>query len=158
MERIVTPLNPAGFAVALSEFDLLRAFPTLVSRIRQGFPVGNFVPLSQSYIFRNHLSCPLHTAYVKAYLEEEVSLQRMSGPFTVQALQVAFRGLHFQTSPLGTVPKVGSPPGELRIIRDASFRGDAPLSVNDQINPDEQSTRWGKATDMARIVGTASFA
>jgi hypothetical protein len=63
-----------------------------------------------------------------------------------------FRGQHFQTAPLGAVEKVAGASGDLRIVRDASHRGDAPRSVNDQINPDEQTTRWG--TDMAEIVST----
>lgn len=81
---------------------------------------------------------------------------RMSGPFTKSELRAHFWNQHFQTAPLGVVPKAGEP-GSFRIIRDASFRGDAPCSVNDQIDPDEQTTRWGKALDMAEVVSEASL-
>jgi hypothetical protein len=156
MDRVITPLCAEGFDVLLAQFDLVRTFPTLSHRIRHGFPIGNFLPLRRTYAFENHFSNPEHGAYIHRYLLEEVDLGRMSGPFSEDNLRAQFRELHFQTAPLSAVPKVGNP-GELRIVRNASFQGSAPCSVNDQINPDEQSTRWGKASDMAEIVSHSLY-
>ena len=155
MNRIVTPMHFAGFDTLLTRYNLSNSFPTLVHRIRYGFPLGNFMPLLRTYVFRNHVFNPSDVDRPSQYLAEEVAVGRMSGPFTEGELRWYFGNQHFQTAPLGVVPKA-SEPGCFRIIRDASYKGDAPRSVNDQIDPDEQATRWGKALDMAEIVSGTS--
>jgi hypothetical protein len=102
--------------------------------------------------FQKPFSSPEHSDYILKYLLDEVELGRMSCPFSEEDLRVQFQHQHFQTAPLSAVPKVGGDPGELRIVRNASYQGNAPCSVNDQINPDEHLTCWGKAADMAEIV------
>ena len=115
MDRIVTPLLSAGFDALLTRFDLTASFPTLVHRICYGFPIGNFLPLSHTYIFKNHVTNTTDVNHALQYLAEEVAVGRMSGPFSESELQTHFRNQHFQTAPLGVVPKAGEP-GRFRII------------------------------------------
>jgi hypothetical protein len=147
------PYKPDVFAHFLEHFDLSTLYPTLIQRLHCGFPLGHFLPLDKSYVHRNHPSTLPHANAILAYLNNEVSLGRMSGPYTPHDLESVLGGQYFTSCPLGVVEKAGEP-GKIRITRDLSFKGTAPLSVNDQVDPDEQSTRWGKATDMADVVSS----
>ena len=155
MSRIITPYLPDRFEYFLARFDLSNCYPTLVHRLRNGFPIGNFSPLLATYIHPNHGSFREHEAEILEYILEEVSLGRMSGPFSAAELRREFGGEHFISSPLGAVDKAGEP-GKFRTIRDLSHKGKAPHSVNDEVNADEETTRWGKASDMAEIVSPYS--
>jgi hypothetical protein len=123
----------------------------LVHRLRNGFPIGNFSPLLDTYIHPNHGSFREHEPSILKYILEEVSLGHMSGPFSESELRREFGQQHVISSPLGAVDKAGEP-GKIRVIRDLSHRGKAPHSVNDEVNADEETTKWGKASDMAEVV------
>lgn len=155
-KRIVTPYLPDGYKFALTFFDLSARYPTLVRRLRNGFPIGNFSPLRQSWIHKNHNSARPVQQRIEKYILEEVGLGRMSGPFTPDELSREFDGEYFVSSPLGAVDKAGDP-GEIRITRDLSYKGSAPHSVNDEVNPDEEPTRWDKATVMSEVVSRLIF-
>jgi hypothetical protein len=75
----------------------------------------------------------------------------MSGPFSESELRHEFGQQHLISSPLGAVDKAGEPV-KIRIIRDLSHKGKAPHSVNDEVDTDKETTKWGKASDMAEIV------
>jgi hypothetical protein len=49
------------------------------------------------------------------------------------------------------VDKAGEP-GKLRIIRDLSFKGKAPFSVNDKIDKNAFTTKWGTAAMVIDLV------
>jgi hypothetical protein len=66
----------------------------------------------------------------------------MSGPFTWDELKKEVRG-NVIVSPLGAVDKAGEP-GKLRITCNLSFKVSAPFSVNDRIDIDASSTKWGR--------------
>ena len=74
----------------------------------------------------------------------------MSGPFTWDELKKEAHG-NIIVSPLGAVDKAGEP-GKLRIIRDLSFKGRAPFSVNDRINKNAFTTKWGTAAMVIDLV------
>jgi hypothetical protein len=74
----------------------------------------------------------------------------MSGPFTWDELKKEARG-NVIVSPLGAVDKAGEP-GKLRIIRDLSFKGRAPFSVNDKIDKNAFTTKWGTAASVIDLV------
>ena len=74
----------------------------------------------------------------------------MSGPFTWDKLKKEARG-NVIVSLLGAVDKAGEP-GKLRIICDLSFKGKAPFSVNDKINKNAFTTKWGTAAMMIDLV------
>jgi hypothetical protein len=74
----------------------------------------------------------------------------MSGPFTWDELKKEARG-NVIVSPLGTVDKAGEP-GKLRITCNLSFKGNAPFSVNDRIDKDAFSTKWGTAATIIDLV------
>ena len=74
----------------------------------------------------------------------------MSGPFTWDKLKKEARG-NVIVSPLGAVDKAGEP-GKLRITCNLSFKGSAPFSVNDRIDKDAFSTKWGTAATIIDLV------
>ena len=79
----------------------------------------------------------------------------MSGPFTWDELKKEAHG-NVIVSPLGAVDKAGEP-GKLRIIRDLSFKGRAPFSVNDKINKDAFTTKWGTAVMVIDLVRASYY-
>jgi hypothetical protein len=96
MDRVVTP-----FVDGYSKFNLSNSFPTLIHRLRHGFPIGRFLPLDRTYAFKNHVMDPLHVEYVHNYLLEEVALGRMSGPYSADELRQALSRPAFSDCPLG---------------------------------------------------------
>jgi hypothetical protein len=78
----------------------------------------------------------------------------MSGPFTWDELKKEARG-NVIVSPLGAVDKAGEP-GKLRITCNLSFKGNAPFSVNDRIDKDAFSTKWGTAAIIIDLVSLSS--
>jgi len=149
--RILTPYSADSYESFLAHFDISSRYPTLVHRLRNGFPIGNFSPLLDTYIHPNHGSFREHEPSILKYISEEVSLGHMSGPFSEFDLRREFGQQHVISSPLGAVDKAGEP-GKIRAIRDLSHKGKAPHSVNDEVNADEETTKWGKASDMAEVV------
>jgi hypothetical protein len=79
----------------------------------------------------------------------------MSGPFSWCELKKEARG-EVIVSPLGAVDKAGEP-GKLRIIRDLSFKGKAPFSVNDKIDPNSYLTKWSTAAMIIDLVSLFLF-
>jgi hypothetical protein len=99
----------------------------LVEQLQFGFPVGytaDQLPISD---IRNHAGATDHADYVTRYIEEEISLGVMAGPFASNPFN---RPLHI--SPLNTVPK--KDPTQRRVIADLSFPSG--MSVNDGIPKD----------------------
>src|ERR1700683_3320447 len=74
----------------------------------------------------------------------------MSGPFTWDKLKKEARG-NVIVSPLGVVDKAGEP-GKLCITHDLSFKGRAPFLVNDKIDKNAFTTKWGTAVMVIDLV------
>jgi len=151
----VTPLNPDGFDSLLHRYNLVSRYPNLSWNLRNGFPLGEFDYLPESYIHPNHTNSLEDTSQILKYIQDEVVEERMSGPFTWDQLKKEARG-NIIVSPLGAVDKAGEP-GKLRIIRDLSYKGNAPFSVNSKIDPDTYLTKWGTASWIIELVSIFFF-
>jgi hypothetical protein len=150
-EKIVTPLSADGFNTLLHHYNLMLQYPTLSLDLRNSFPLGEFdTYLSDSYNHPNHSNALPHTDRIASYIQDEVTGGRMSGPFTWDELKKEARG-NVIVSPLGAVDKAGEP-GKLRITCNLSFKGKAPFSVNDRIDKDAFSTKWGTAATIIDLV------
>jgi hypothetical protein len=149
--KIVTPLNADGFDTLLRRYNLTSRYPTLSSDLRNGFPLREFDKhLKNSYDHPNHSNALPHIDRIASYIQGEVAGGRMSGPFTWDELKGEARG-NVIVSPLGTVDKAGEP-GKLRITCNLSFKGNAPFSINDRIDKDAFSTKWGTAASIIDLV------
>jgi hypothetical protein len=144
--KIVTPLSADGFDTLLRHYDLLLRYPNLSWNLRNGFPLGEFTCLHESYNHLNHSNSNSVNDYILNYIQDEVTGGCMSGPFTWDQLKKEARG-EVIVSLLGAVDKAGEP-GKLRIICDLSFKGKAPFSVNNKINPNSYITKWTMAATM----------
>ena len=101
--------------------------PGLVDLLEFGFPldVQGDVPVPTSY--RNHKGARDFSNYISTYLDNEVSLHRLAGPFQSNPFSVPIH-----VSPLNTVPKDGN---ERRVIADLSWPHGT--SINDHISSTE---------------------
>jgi len=149
-QRVVTPYDPKAFNHFLKCFDLSEKYPDLVFNLQHGFPIGNIPPPTHTYIPKNHKSALDHIDVIHTYCQEEVSLGRMSGPFSADEVFNILGG-HFVSSPLGVVEKAGEP-GKLRVVRDLSFQNPDGYSVNGFLDSDDFPTEWGTAAQIADIV------
>lgn len=148
-DRIITPYRADIFESELRRFDLLHKYSSLPDKFRHGFPIGDFDFLQQTFTPKNHSSSIEHMDFVLKYVAEQVSLGRMTGPYT--QLQVeSILGSKFVSSPVSVVRDVGS--SKLRLVQNCSYRGERGVSVNDHINSDNFPTTWGTAAVVAEIV------
>ncbi|MEM6772491.1 MAG: reverse transcriptase domain-containing protein, partial [Bacteroidota bacterium] len=114
-----------------------------MSGIRYGFRLG-FHALPPKSATRNKKSAEGLPAIVEEYLNHEVTLGRVAGPFSFPPLP----DLHI--SSFGVIPKSGQP-GKWRLIIDLSaLEG---RSVNDGIDPDNFSLQYIKVDDVITMVG-----
>ncbi|CAD6948484.1 unnamed protein product, partial [Tilletia caries] len=98
----ITPLLPGGWREALRRTGLARRYPTLVSSISFGFDIG-ILPLHHTQTPPNHRTARDNPSAVQSIIQKEVAAGRYGGPFS---RDFVFSNLgHFQTSPLGLVPK-----------------------------------------------------
>ena len=146
--RIITPYRAEVFERRLRTLKLLHKHPHLPRRIRYGFPIGNFTPLKKTYAPRNHASHHLH--FVKEYINEQVSLGRMTGPYGMNTVKQILKS-DFMSSPLLVIGKSGSP-GKFRLVQDCSHKNKDGFSVNDFVNAEDFTTEWGNAAEVAQIV------
>jgi hypothetical protein len=150
----ITPLLAQEFERLLNYCSLDVKYPTLVNNIVHGFPIGPMPPISHTIIQKNHYKSEEDAALAEEYFREEVLLGRMFGPITILEAETLL-GSCFQTSPIGMVPKAGSP-GKFRVIRDLSFRGVADKAVNDWIDVDAP-THWVGFAEFAEYVSVAFY-
>lgn len=121
--------------------------------LEAGFAFGFKIPCSLTAappMVTNLRSALLHPTVVSEKIEKEVSLGRMSGPFTSVPLQ----GL--VVSPLGVLPK--KEPNKFRLIHHLSFPKGG--SVNDSIAPEECAvtyTSFDAAISWVRRYGQGSL-
>jgi hypothetical protein len=92
---------------------------------------------------KNKASAYEHPEIVDAYLQNEVSLGRVTGPFETPPLP----DLHI--SSFGVIPKSGQP-GKWRLILDLSSPHG--FNINDSIDPDQFSLQYIKFDDVVAMV------
>jgi hypothetical protein len=149
-----TPLRAEAFASALQHAHLTHRYPSLVHDIIHGFPIGLHMPnVSQNFLPPNHYKTVEEDQIIQAKLTNEVTLGRMSGPFSVSQAEHFFGG-PFRTAPLAIVPKPGLGPDPWRMVQNLSFRDHFGMSVNDFIDSDDFPTKWGTAQMMADWVSS----
>lgn len=154
-ERVITPYIADVFETTLRDCNLLDRYPLLPNNLRYGFPIGDFdVPL-QSFTPKNHPSGIAHMNFIQSYVDEQVSLGRMSGPYSKAQVENIL-GSPFVSSPLSVVDKAGAA-GKYRLVQNCSFRNAENVSVNDQIDSDNFPTRWGTAAEVAELVSPLYF-
>ena len=144
LHSISTPLNPDTWAVALSSHPD-RAFAQYICNgLRMGFKIGFQHGSSLRSTSANMLSANAHPGVVTDYIQKELSLGRMLGPF--QSTD-HLPPLHFNR--FGVIPK-GHNTGKWRLITDLSFPQGH--SVNDEINPSLCSLAYTTVDDIAAVV------
>lgn len=146
-DRIITPYDSTSFHSLLTQFQLISRYPNLVSKLEQGFPLGDFPPILSTYTPPNHPSVLAYHDVVSKYLLAEREKERMSGPYTRIQLEETL-GSPFRSSPVVIVLKQAKP----RMAINLSFKGRAGFAVNDMIDSDDFPTRWGGATEVENIV------
>jgi hypothetical protein len=150
--KIRTPYSADNFKIFLDNAGLLDRYPELCFKLTHGFSLGDLEPVLESYSPPNLPSAKFHADVIREYIAEELRLGHLTGPYTKEKLEETV-GL-FRSSPFQVAVKPGTDgkPDKYRICRHLSYKGSLGRSVNDDIDPKEYPTRWGKATDMAKIV------
>jgi hypothetical protein len=150
--KIITPYSANAFHVYLSKAHLLDRYPELCFKLTHGFPLGNITDISTSFTPGNLASALPHRLFIQRYISDELNFGRFSGPFTQKELEAKIGP--FRSSPIQVDVKPGEAGGQskLRCCRNLSFRGNLGFSINDDINSEEFPTRWGTATECAKIV------
>lgn len=147
LHKIVTPYNANAFETLLVKHNLADCYPFLVRNLRNGFPLGEFPDITEHVIFPIHRPSLQYMTQIDAYLAEEVSAGRMSGPFSREETTAILRG-PFQCSPI-VVDVQGE---KLRICRHLSKGDKSHSSTNSFIDTEKFPTRFGSAAEMAEIV------
>ncbi len=142
--RVVTPLIASQWQTALAHHPD-RAFVRYISKgLTEGFRTGHRRVYPLRSATSNMPSAFQHPEVIDDYLQTELSLGRMLGPFT-----------HSQIPPdthvnrMGLTPK-GHNTGKWRLITDLSYPRGA--SVNDGIDPPLCSLSYTSVDDIARRV------
>jgi hypothetical protein len=99
----------------------------------------------------NHDSALEHRDFIINYIRAELSARHYTGPFSPSRLQNLIG--HFRTSPLGVVPKAGSP-DEFRPIQDFPFpwNDQSRASVNSEIGSHDFPCKWGTFSEIVLLV------
>ena len=144
LHPISTPLRVDAWRAALEPHPdqaLARYITTgLTTGFRVGFKYGS--PLRSSTA--NMQSANLHPEVITAYLQKEISLGRMLGPFPSPD---GLPQLHINR--FGVIPK-GHQTGKWRLITDLSYPAGA--SVNDGIDPTICSLSYTTIDDIAHLL------
>ena len=144
LQAVVTPLETSSWVRALSSHPDQALVKYVSEGLREGFRIGfkRDSPLRSAR--SNMQSARLHPQIITDYLQKELSLGRMLGPFTAAEVPP---GTHINR--FGVIPK-GHNTGKWRLITDMSFPHDR--SVNDGIDPLLCSLTYTSVDDVADIV------
>lgn len=154
-ERVITTYRAEGFEEVLRELGLLEQYPLLGARLRFGFPLGDMSPLVRTFTPDNHKAGVEHLDFIQEYLDEQVALGHMTGPYSRERVEEILEG-PFRTSPLAVTEKPGSKSG-WRLIQNCSFEDEYGVSVNSMIDSDDFPTKWGTAAQVAEVVSLYLF-
>jgi hypothetical protein len=151
--RVITPYNAEAFHRALDTAGLTSRYPNLVIDIQQGSPIGNPLPVTETFVPPNMKSALEHPQFIDQHITEEVEAGRMSGPYTRDETHHIFGG-HFQTTPLGIIEQE---PGsnKLHLIGNLSKKDRHSISVNNMVDSNDFPTHWGSAWIVEQYVSMA---
>lgn len=154
-EQIITPYIADVFEQTLHDCNLLDEYASLPNKLRYGFPIGDFEIPTFSFTPHNHPSGVEHMDFINSYVQEQVAIGRMTGPYSQTQVESILGGF-FVSSPLSVVDKA-SAPGKFRLIQNCSYKDANKVSVNDQIDSDNFPTKWGTASQVAELVSPSPF-
>ena len=156
--HIETPYDADAFDFYLKKHNLTDAYPFLTRNLRNGFPMGEFLPLKESVIFPNHPSCLKYDKQILIYLQEEVTAWRMHGPFSQEEMEDIMKG-PFQSSPIiiDVQPQLDGAPDKLRMCRHLSKHDRFHPSTNDFVDSSKFPTSFGSVSEVADIVSPSLF-
>ena len=151
--RVKHPYDTTAFQHLLDKHGLTSFYPHLVNNLLHGFPLGRMPPIFQTVIIPNNPSFLEHTDPILAYIHTEISLGRMSGPFSRDVVEQILRG-PFHSSPLiaAIQPQNPGEPDKIRICRHLSKSTKDHASVNSHIAKEDFPTRFDTASNVANIV------
>jgi hypothetical protein len=153
--KIVTPYSANAFEIYLAQAGVSHLYPHLPAKIASGFPLGPIPLPSVSYTPENLSSLNDHVHIAQEWVESEISLGRMEGPFSKEELEAKIGP--FISSPLQMVVKTPYPgaPSKSRTCVNLSYKGPGhdQESINGFIDSDEMQTRWGLLQECAHLVG-----
>ena len=151
--RILHPYDADAFNHFIYKHGLSPFYSLLVMNLRNGFPLGEMPPITDTVIFKNHPSAILHSDAVDKYLIDELNAGRMSGPFSQQHIERILRGPFF-CSPLLVSIQTQQPgmPDKLRVCRHLSKGDKNTPSMNSHIHKEDFPTRFDTALKVADIV------
>ena len=101
-------------------------------------------------IMPNLVLARLQPDMVAGYIDEEVVLGNMSGPFTLEETHQIFKG-HLYKVPVGLVKKDPTK-GTFQMIQHFLKEDELGVSVNSQMDSDDFPTCWHSAYTMANYV------
>ena len=88
----MTPLSANGFDTLLHHHNLTSQYPNLAWNLHNGFPLGEFNYLHNSYLHPNHSNSASEAAKILTYITNEVTDGRISEPFTWEELKKQAQG------------------------------------------------------------------
>jgi hypothetical protein len=103
--RILTPYSADTFNLFLCQANLSHEFPELPFKLRHGFSLGKFLPLTQSYTPDNLPGAYKFQSVIEEYIVGELQVGRFSGPFSKGTLESKIGP--FRSSPLQVAIKKG---------------------------------------------------
>ncbi|KAG5219587.1 reverse transcriptase/ribonuclease [Salix suchowensis] len=157
LRRVKTPYNVDAFEEFFRRYPhLVKQFPNLVLKLRQGFPMGEFPTLSKTVTWPNAKSVERYRSFVDDYFAEEVMDGRLSGPFSQTQVEKILGG-PFQSSPItvNVQPQEAGEEPKLRLCIDLSRRTNANPSTNAYSDIRQFPTKFDSALEMAELVAQA---
>jgi hypothetical protein len=148
--KVIIPFCVDEWTCTLVTYNLFDNFADIPSGFCNGFDMGVALLLTHTYTPPNHRSAMDNIKAIDQYISKEHTAHRYTGPFTQAQLQHLIG--HFQTLPLGTIPKAGM--GQLRMIQDFSYPHNNPHhnSVNSKIDTLSFPCEWGTFSEMVLLV------
>ncbi|KAK3734847.1 hypothetical protein QZH41_011755 [Actinostola sp. cb2023] len=139
----VSPLQVARFAHELAGHPDKARVEFVLNGLCLGFRIGFHKHQKLRSATKNKESASSNPQVIDSYIDNEVRLGRVAGPFATPPLP------HLQVSSFGVIPKRGQP-GKWRLIVDLSSpRG---LSVNDGIDRDEFTLQYIRVDQIIQMV------
>jgi len=111
--------------------------------------------LHKTVIIANNPSFLEHADEIFEYLHKELSLGRMSGPFSQDVVERILHGSFYSSPFIAAVqPQLPGVPDKIRICRHLSKATQHHPSVNSHIAKEDFPTRFDTASKVADIVST----
>lgn len=119
------------FEVVLGELGLLGQYLLLGMQLQFGFPLGDML-LVRMFMLDNHKARIEHLDFIQEYLDEQVALGHMTGPYGRERVEEILQGPS-RASPLAVTEKPGSK-GRWCLIQNYLFKDEYGVLVNGMID------------------------